>query len=618
MQLTAVPTLDDLGIAPAQPPQVTKVFASHSIVVGSGGATTMTFTVTNTNTTIDLLNVKLTDTLPTPLQIPSPSGATGTCLALNGAALVLNPVSPPSTAFTLTIPTLSANTSCTLTLNVALTAATTGTPACTVTPPPSGLGISPEQNTANVTSDNAGPGAPGIDCIGYSPIRPPEITKNFSPTSTQKNTCVAMNFTISNPNTSSILTNVHFTDTLPAGLTVCSSPVPSGTCLTGFSGVFTPTPPTPYAEFKLNIPTFGPTSTCTFSIPVQASTDTSFPNSVTVISDQLTGNTSSDTLIVNTPPQPPTITKHFSPNPVNQNQVSQLTFTLGNPNSINLSGIAFSDPLPGTVKIQTPNGLLNNCGGTVTATAGTQTITVSGVHLGPNGLCTIKVDVISADPGSFPNTTTAVTSADPVLAGNTASDTLVVLPPPQPRPDCTYQVNYAANLNIGDSFVNLTNFGTLSGADPSGNICVNVYVFDPAEEPVSCCACPVTPNGLRSLSVQRDLISNALTRGVPTSVVIKLVATVPINGTCDPASPVSNANTTNLVRGMGAWRTTLHALPTSPVTYQPTENEFECSYLSDTELQKLSYVCGFMQTYGSGYGICKSCRDGALGANAAP
>ena len=90
-----------------------------------------------------------------------------------------------------------------------------------------------------------------------------------------------------------------------------------------------------------------------------------------------------------------------------------------------------------------------------------------------------------------------------------------------------FQINYASNLNIGDSVVNLTNAGTVNGADPAGRICANVYTFDPAEELISCCACLVTPNGLDSLSDQTDLISNTLTPGVPTSIVIKLIATLP-------------------------------------------------------------------------------------------
>ena len=105
----------------------------------------------------------------------------------------------------------------------------------------------------------------------------------------------------------------------------------------------------------------------------------------------------------------------------------------------------------------------------------------------------------------------------------------VLAAPPPTALDGTYQLRYLANLDKGDSFVNLTNAGTLSGFDPAGRICVNAYTFDPAEELISCCACPVTPNGLNSLSARNDLISNTLTPGVPTSITVKLVSSAVFN-----------------------------------------------------------------------------------------
>src|ERR1700730_16751109 len=192
------------------------------------------------------------------------------------------------------------------------------------------------------------------------------------------------------------------------------------------------------------------------------------------------------------------------------------------------------------------------------------------------------------------------------------AQSLPILPAPvATEVDGVYQLRYLTNLAAGDSYVTLTNAGTLSGFDPAGRICVNVYTFDPAEELISCCACPVTPNGLNSLSARNDLISNTLTPGVPTSITVKLLSSLPLPGfTCNAASP----NAANLVRGMRAWATTLH-LNTSgspAVGYQLTETEFSKVELSATELAKLTGFCAFIQANGSGFGICKSCRFGAL------
>ncbi len=193
--------------------------------------------------------------------------------------------------------------------------------------------------------------------------------------------------------------------------------------------------------------------------------------------------------------------------------------------------------------------------------------------------------------------------------------------PPPAGEDSPFQVHYASNLPIGDSVINVTNTGAqfdvpACGASPvlvDPNICVNVYTFSPDEQLISCCSCPVTPNALVSLSARNDLISNTLTPGVPTSIVIKLLATT--GGTCN----ASTAGTASAITpGLAAWATTIHALPVTPgspaTTYGATETAFTPSTLSAAELARIRTLCGFIQTNGSGFGICKSCRFGGLAA----
>jgi len=170
--------------------------------------------------------------------------------------------------------------------------------------------------------------------------------------------------------------------------------------------------------------------------------------------------------------------------------------------------------------------------------------------------------------------------------------------------DDTFQVRYAANLNIGDAFVDITN----TGANGT-SLCANLYTFDPAEELVSCCTCSITPNALQSLSVLKSLVSNPLTPAIPTSVVIKVVATT---GTCNAANVTSRA----LAHGLLAWGTTLHQNTSiATASYGVTETAFSFADLSPSELTHITSFCGFIQANGSGFGICRGCLPGGLGAS---
>ena len=192
--------------------------------------------------------------------------------------------------------------------------------------------------------------------------------------------------------------------------------------------------------------------------------------------------------------------------------------------------------------------------------------------------------------------------------------------------DSPFQVRYFSNLNLGDSVINITNSGARgaslaagTSASTTGAICANVYVFSPDEQMVSCCSCPVTPNGLVSLSVRQDLISNTLTPAVPTSIVVKLLASTPLGGSCQGSASSPGA----LVFGMLAWGTAVHASAVTGGVPAITESSFLSASLSKpggrdpaagNELNRLTQLCTFINSNGSGFGLCRSCSLGALGA----
>jgi hypothetical protein len=172
--------------------------------------------------------------------------------------------------------------------------------------------------------------------------------------------------------------------------------------------------------------------------------------------------------------------------------------------------------------------------------------------------------------------------------------------------DDAFQIDYAANLNIGDSYVNFTNSGATVANGVSQNLCINLYTFDPQEELISCCTCTVTPNGLVSLSVINSLISNPLTPAIPTAVVIKAVAST---GVCNASS------VTGLAHGLLAWGTTLHQnTSTATPSYNVTEIPFSQATLTAAELGHITSFCGFIQADGSKFGICGGCPSNGLGA----
>jgi hypothetical protein len=190
--------------------------------------------------------------------------------------------------------------------------------------------------------------------------------------------------------------------------------------------------------------------------------------------------------------------------------------------------------------------------------------------------------------------------------------------------DSPFQIRYAANLFVGESWINISNSGA-NGAPllgpgfggAVGNICVNVYAFSPDEQLISCCSCLVTPAGLVNLGVNRDLTSRTLTGVIPTSAVIKLYST--LAGTGGTGTNCSNSaatvGTAAAAPGMLAWGTTIHNAPPGVQAYNVTETPFRPSTLSAGELASIGGRCAAILGNGSGFGVCSSCRAGALGSD---
>jgi hypothetical protein len=179
-----------------------------------------------------------------------------------------------------------------------------------------------------------------------------------------------------------------------------------------------------------------------------------------------------------------------------------------------------------------------------------------------------------------------------------------------------FKVNYFANNGVAgapDATVRLDNPGSPSIESPSTasvttgdiNICAMIYVFDNDQQLSECCGCLLTPDGLRTLSVGKNLTNNPLTSVVSNNGVIKIVSALPNpagDQLCDPDGENEPVPT---IRGWAS-----HIQNKVGTAYPITETAFTDATLSEEEfIFNLNEQCLFAERLGSGKGIC-SCGTG--------
>ena len=132
------------------------------------------------------------------------------------------------------------------------------------------------------------------------------------------------------------------------------------------------------------------------------------------------------------------------------------------------------------------------------------------------------------------------------------------------------------------------------------DLCANIYVFDAAQEPTECCSCKVTPNGLVTTSVKKNLTSNPLTGVIPPDGVVQIVSSLPgPGGVCDPTLGVL---ATGPFPEVDSWMT--HIQNKVGTTFPITEGEGVEELLTVGEFTDLAVDCAFILEFGSGQGSC--------------
>ncbi|HWH42909.1 MAG TPA: hypothetical protein VNU21_23880, partial [Usitatibacter sp.] len=257
----------------------------------------------------------------------------------------------------------------------------------------------------------------------------PTVAKAFAPVATAVASTSTLTITLTNPNATTALTGAAIADTYPAGLVNAATPAAATTCTNaaitgGTAGGNT---------IGLTGATIPAAGSCTLSVAVTSSVAAAYNNTTGAVSsiNGGTGTTASAAITFTTQP---TLAKTFTPASVPLGTLSRVAITVTSNNSLSLTSLAFSDPLPAGLAVAATPNLANTCAGTVTgAVSGSASVALAdGAITLPATTCQLAFDVIASAAGSYANTTTGATSdqTKPGAGPPSNTATLTVLAPP--------------------------------------------------------------------------------------------------------------------------------------------------------------------------------------------
>lgn len=225
----------------------------------------------------------------------------------------------------------------------------------------------------------------------------PTFTKSFSPDQIGPGSSTTLTFEIDNTDQADPVSDLAFTDTLPAGVAIATPSSALTTCTNGILSA-----PDGGATISLSGGQVGANSMCTVTVNVTGSpigTHTNVSGELTSSVGMVAGATAD--LIVDG--ARPGFSKSFAPGSIPLGSTSTLTLTIDNTNGGSINTLSFTDQLPAGMIIATPANAATTCpGGSITAISGTSSIFFLG-SVGAESSCFVAVDVTTDATGVFLN-----------------------------------------------------------------------------------------------------------------------------------------------------------------------------------------------------------------------
>lgn len=389
-------------------PTITKSFLSSPVTLSAGSATSVMRIVLESNHTSTINGVSYSDVFPvSPGQMryvnTVSNGCGGSLTDSLGGALLAN----SSVGIRLSGVTLTAGQVCTLDVTVSV--------------PTSGTYLNQTSGATATTAGFTSPGPASNIASLVANLSALAVSKTFAVLQAGINVPVSMSIVLSNPNAQPV-TGVNFTDIYPGSMVNASVPALTNTCggsATAAAGS------TSLALVAGMVPASG---SCTITVSVSATAPGALTNSTGTVTSANANSSPAATATV-TFLLPPVIAKSFTPASVYKGVASQLKITIANPNSLDISGAAFTDSYPGGLVNSAVPGVTTTCsGGTATATGGGSSLVLAGAVVPAGGSCTVTASVVSTIAGIYLNNTGPVTTTNAGV-GVSANATLTVIQP---------------------------------------------------------------------------------------------------------------------------------------------------------------------------------------------
>ncbi len=240
----------------------------------------------------------------------------------------------------------------------------------------------------------------------------PSFSTSFSPTAIGTNSLSQVSYVISNP-TGSPITQLAFSNTLPAGLVVASAAQTTSNC----GGTFSATAGS--SVIQLAGGSIGGNSSCSMTVNVTAAAAGLYQNTTSDLTSSA-GNSGSANADLTVDAGRPGFSKSFSPNPVFFGNPTTITYTIDNTaNADNAVNLRFTDNLPFGLIVGNPALASTTCsGGTLTANPGSSTISYAPLFFGDASVaagasCTVTARIDTGTAGSLESVSGELTSNAP-------------------------------------------------------------------------------------------------------------------------------------------------------------------------------------------------------------